>query len=81
LRQEYPELRVYSFDYNLDLSAVKTLIKINKVEDKLPAIFIKNKPYYGFQSTEDIMKAMPELQALANLKSAASTTATSTKKK
>ena len=23
--REYPELRIYSFDYNLDLSAVKTV--------------------------------------------------------
>lgn len=76
LRQDYPELRVYSFDYTLDLSAVKTLISITNMEDKLPAVFIKGKAYYGFQSIEDIEKAIPEL---AKMKNASSTTATSTK--
>ena len=30
LRGEYPDLRVYSFDYNLDLSALHTLISLRK---------------------------------------------------
>lgn len=79
LRETYPELRIYSFDYNLDLSAVKTLISINKVEDKLPALIIKDKTYYGFQSIEDLEKAVPELQTLKEAKEATSTTATTTK--
>lgn len=61
LRETYPELRVYSFDYNIDVSAVKTLISINKIKNTLPAIFIKGKVYYGFQSIEDLEKAIPEL--------------------
>jgi hypothetical protein len=80
LREQFPDLRVYSFDYNLDISAVQTLIKINKVENNLPAIYTDGKIYYGFQSVDDIMKAVPELQALANAKNATSTAATSTKK-
>lgn len=70
LRELYPNLRVYSFDYNLDLSAVKTLISINKITDNLPALVIKDETYYGFQSVEDIQKVLPELSA----------TSTSTKK-
>ena len=76
LRQTYPELRVYSFDYNLDLSAVKTLISIGKVENKLPGILIDDKVYYGFQSIEDLQKAIPEL---ASLKAADTSTSTSSK--
>ncbi len=64
LRQTYPDLRVYSFDYNIDLSAVKTLISINKAKNNLPAIFIKDESYYGFQSIDDLEKAVPELQIL-----------------
>jgi hypothetical protein len=64
LRQTYPELRVYSFDYNLDVSALKTLLSINKVTNNLPALIIKGKTYYGFQSIEDIEKNMPELKTL-----------------
>lgn len=82
LRETYPELRVYAFDYHLDLSAVKTLVSINKVENKLPALFIDGKAYYGFQSVEDLEKAVPELNTLKTLKaSSTSATATSTKRK
>ncbi len=73
LRQRFPNLRVYSFDYNLDISALKTLIDINKVKDQLPAVYIKNKMYYGFQSLDDIQKIIPELFATS--------TATTTKVK
>jgi hypothetical protein len=64
LREKYLDLRVYSFDYNSDLSAVKTLISINKIKDEMPAIIIKDKAFYGFQSVEDIEKAVPELKKL-----------------
>ncbi len=78
LRETYPELRIYSFDYNLDISAVKTLISIKKVKGELPAIVIKDKTSYGFQSIEDLEKAMPELQILKAQN--ANSVATSTKK-
>lgn len=80
LRQEYPEVRVYAFDYNLEISAVQTLISINKVENNLPALIIGEKVYYGFQSLEDIEKHIPELTKLKELKNATSTQATTTNK-
>lgn len=62
LREKYPELRVYSFDYSLDLSAVKALIEIYKVEDtKLPTLVVNGKLLTGFQSVEDFEKLIPEL--------------------
>lgn len=62
LRNEYPEVRIYSFDYNLDLTALQSLIKIFKVEDtKLPALVMGEKLYTGFKSRTDIEKALPEL--------------------
>lgn len=73
LRENYPDLRVYSFDYNIDVSAVRTLISINKIKNELPAIIIKDKVYYGFQSIEDLEKILPELKTLK------AKTATSTK--
>jgi hypothetical protein len=72
LRETYPDLRVYSFDYNIDLTAVKTLISINKVKNELPAIIIKDRAYYGFQSLEELEKVMPELKTM-KAKSATST--------
>ena len=76
LRETYPDLRVYSFDYNIGLSAVNTLISVNKVKNELPAIIIKDQTYYGFKSVEDIEKIVPEL---AKIK--ATVNATSTKVK
>lgn len=65
LRKDYPELRIYSFDYNLNLSALQSLIKIFKVEDtKLPAVYMNDRLYTGFQSIESIEKAIPELKKL-----------------
>lgn len=78
LREEYPTLRVYSFDYNLDISAVKTLFSVNKIKDTLPAIYMNGKIYYGFQSV-DTLEATPQLTALRALQNASSTTATTTK--
>lgn len=64
LREKYPNLRVYSFDYNLDLSAIKAMISIYKVPDSLPAIVINGKVYSGLQSVEEIEKTFPELESI-----------------
>jgi hypothetical protein len=61
LREDYPQLRVYSFDYNLDVSALETLIAINKIEGTLPAILAEDNVYYGFQSVEDLEKTIPKI--------------------
>ena len=61
LREQYPDLRVYSFDYNLDLSALKTLASIYGVTSNLPALVIKEKLYSGFQSLETIKSLIPEI--------------------
>jgi thiol-disulfide isomerase/thioredoxin len=73
LREQYPQLRVYSFDYNLDLAALNTLEGISKLNGSLPALVIKNKVHYGFQGTEDIEKILPELKTLKLEKMATST--------
>ena len=73
LREDYPDVRVYSFDYNSGLSAVNTLEGIYGVKARFPALVIHNKSNYGLKSLSDIEKLMPELAAMAT-----STTATST---
>ena len=80
LRQTYPELRVYSFDYNLDLSALQTLEALNKMKDSLPAFVISGKPVvYGFQTLDQMEALIPELKTMATTTSATSTSTTSTK--
>ncbi len=81
IRQDYPEVRVYAFDYNLDLSALQTLISINKIENKPPIIMINETVYYGFQDVGDLEENIPELKALKALLTASSTHATTTKKR
>jgi hypothetical protein len=61
LRQKYPLLRVYSFDANLDLSAIKTLQTVTKAPGTLPSMVIGGKVYTGFKSIEEIEKAVPAL--------------------
>ena len=77
LAQKYPQLRIYSFDYNLGLSALQTLVDINDVQNDLPALVIKNKAHYGLQRIEYIEKILPEL---ATLETATSSSATSTRR-
>lgn len=60
LRQTYPSLRVYSFDYHLDLAALRTLISVLKVEPKFPAFVIQGKRTYGFSTLEELEKAFPK---------------------
>jgi hypothetical protein len=64
LREKYPDLRVYSFDYNLDLSAIKTMTSIYKVSDNLPAIVINGKVYSGFKTLEEIEETFPQLESI-----------------
>jgi len=62
LRDKYPDLRVYSFDYHFDVGAINTLTSIYKVKPDLPALIINGQTYYGFHSVEDLEKAVPALR-------------------
>ncbi len=64
LRQKYPTLRIYSFDYSLDLPAIKTMASIYKVPSQMPVLVINNKVYSGFYSLEQIEKTLPALKNL-----------------
>lgn len=58
---KYPNLRVYSFDAGLDLSAIKAMVSIYKVPDVLPSMVINGKVYSGYKSVEDIEKLIPDV--------------------
>lgn len=60
LREKYPTLRVYSFDYNLDLSTIKALTSIYKIKNELPALVIQGKTVTGFKTVEDVEKLLPK---------------------
>lgn len=66
LREKYPELRVYSFDYSTNLSAVESMLQIYKIKsEKLPALVIGGDLFTGFQpisELEEIITQSFELQ-------------------
>jgi hypothetical protein len=73
LREEYPELRVYSFDLDLNISALQTLASMFGVGDKFPEVVINGKTYAGLMDKNAIVKILPAWLT-------ATSTATSTKK-
>jgi len=80
LRDEYPDLRVYSFDADLGLNAIETLISLYHVGSQLPVIVVNGTTYEGFQSLDNIQKIIPDLAVAAGTSTTAtSTVATSTK--
>lgn len=82
LRTEYPNVRIYSFDRRLSVSAVDTLAKIYKIQEPYPVLVINDETYTGFRSIEEMKNILPELKKIDKQKALqnknASTTATST---
>src|SRR3989338_7013341 len=78
LRDKYPDLRVYSFDYHFDVEAINTLVSIYKVKPDLPALIINGLSYHGFHSVEELEEKIPVLKALAAKAKALEKSATST---
>ena len=76
LREQYPPLRVYTFDYNLDLGALKTLIAVEKVEPNFPAFVVNGKRSYGYTTLEDFERLFPK-----GLFATSTATSTASKKK
>lgn len=66
LRDKYPELRVYSFDYSTALSAVEAMLDIYGIEDtKLPALIMDDELLTGFHpidELEDVIQKSFKLQ-------------------
>ena len=69
LRDKYPELRVYSFDYSTELSAIKAMLQIYKIEDtKLPALVVGDELLTGFHSIEELDLKVQESFQLQEVK-------------
>lgn len=80
LRNKYPELRVYSFDYNIDLSAVKAMLQIFKIKDtELPALVIDEQLLTGFHSIDELEKIVQDSFKLKEKEATEETTEKTTK--
>ncbi len=76
LRDKYPELRVYSFDYSTDLSAVKAMLDIYKIKDtELPAVVLDDEVLTGFHSVEELDAKVQSSFKLQEVKPTTDTTA------
>jgi hypothetical protein len=76
LQEEHPELRIYAFDYNLDLSVIRTLRSIYKLSGELPALVVDRVPHYGYRDKEAILRLLPEIRP----RNASSTVSSSTRR-
>ena len=70
LREIYPELRVYTFDYDLPLIPIETMKKIYKIQatTTFPILVVEDKPYYGLKNIQELKELLPD-----NLKESTST--------
>lgn len=80
LRDKYPDLRVYSFDYHFDVGAINTLVSIYKIKPDLPAMIINTQTYHGYHSVEDLEETVPALKELATRAKISEKSASSTPK-
>ncbi|HEY1037211.1 MAG TPA: hypothetical protein VGE62_01360 [Candidatus Paceibacterota bacterium] len=65
LRQQYPELRIYSFDTNLELSALETLKSIYGIKPtELPALVYNDEAFVGFKTIEEVREMIPEIKKI-----------------
>jgi len=60
LHEMYPQIRIYSFDYDFNIPTIETLKSIYEIENKLPAMFINGKTIYGLKTIDEIKKIIPE---------------------
>lgn len=60
LHEMYPQIRIYSFDYDFDISTIQTLKSIYGIENKLPAMYINGKVQYGLKTIDGVRKIIPE---------------------
>ncbi len=79
LREKYPELRVYSFDLDLNISALQTLASMYKIKNQFPAVVIAGKTYTGLMDKDKITAVLPNW--LLATSTATSTIATSSRLK
>lgn len=66
LQEKYPRVRVYSFDYSVDLSALHALLTVYAVRgDQFPVVIIGEQVYTGFKTLEELEKTVPAIRELA----------------
>ncbi|MFT6361406.1 MAG: hypothetical protein ACJAV6_000574 [Candidatus Paceibacteria bacterium] len=60
-KKRYPEMRIYSFDTNLDFSVINTFASLYEFGDEYPALIINNETYQGLQGLDALEEIFPEV--------------------
>ncbi|MEK7178962.1 MAG: hypothetical protein AAB727_01765 [Patescibacteria group bacterium] len=58
IRKEHPSVRVYSFDYNLEIPGINTLKRFYGLKKELPIVVVDRQVLYGFQDENAILSPM-----------------------
>jgi len=53
VKENYPDMKIYSFDINLDLPSITALRKIYNVSDVTPSLIINNQYHEGYLDATD----------------------------
>lgn len=61
LKKRYPELRIYSFDTDLDFSVIETFTSLYDFGEVYPTLIIDDKSYQGLQRISDIESLFPDM--------------------
>jgi len=83
-REKYPFLRIYSFDFNLKLTALDALKSVFRLKEETPIMVINNDVYYGYKNKDEleaILEKYVKLETLEEKETATTTSATSAPKK
>lgn len=54
IRKKYPDVRIYTFDINIDNIAINAIKDIYIKSDELPILIIDDKTYYGFKNSDQL---------------------------
>jgi hypothetical protein len=57
LRKKYGNIKIYSFDADLDMNIIKLLMEINEI-DIVPSTVIDDKVYAGFHEKEELNEVL-----------------------
>jgi len=63
LHEMYPEIRIYSFDYDFNIPVIKNLKSIYNIENKLPAMYINGQVQYGLSTIDELRKNILQTKA------------------
>lgn len=56
LREKYPQIRIYSFDFDISNAALDTIKELYIKKQELPILIIDDDDYYGFKNKEAMEK-------------------------